>query len=43
MVRLTVFLKAKIIVLWEQNQGIKAIARELGVGVSQNHRHYMVI
>ncbi|KAI8426452.1 hypothetical protein MSG28_005279 [Choristoneura fumiferana] len=31
MVRLTTFLKAKIVVLWEQKQPIKKIARDMGV------------
>lgn len=35
MVRLTTFLKAKIIVLWEQNQSIKKIARDMNITVSK--------
>lgn len=33
MVRLTTFLKAKIVVLWEQEQSIKKIARDMGITV----------
>lgn len=33
MVRLTTFLKAKIVVLWEQNKNITKIAQEIGITV----------
>lgn len=46
MVRLSVFLKAKIIVLWEQGTSIKEITRILGIAVSiivfsyERYRYY---